>query len=165
MVGEDYAFAPAADDADGDALTFTIRNRPGWATFDSRTGTLAGTPESADVGTTLDVTISVSDGATTTALPGFDLEVTARPAGSALVSWTAPTRNADDSDLDDLAGFTVHYGTASGSLSETATVNDSEATSASIGGLSPGTWFFAVAAFDTSGNASERSAEVSKVIE
>ena len=164
IAGEFYEFSPTASDADGDALTFSIGNRPAWATFDSATGTLAGTPATTDVGTTTDVTISVSDGTDSAALAAFDLEVTERPAGSALVSWTAPTTNADGTGLNDLAGFTIYYGTSPGSLVETATVNDVMATSASIGDLVPGTWYFAVTAFDTSGNESVQSAEVSKVI-
>lgn len=32
-VGSAYAFSPSASDADGDALTFSIANKPAWATF------------------------------------------------------------------------------------------------------------------------------------
>ena len=47
---------------------------------------------------------------------------------------------------------------------ETAVVNDPTATSAEIGDLDPGTWYFAVTAFDDADNHSELSAEVSKVV-
>ena len=73
-----YAFQPSASDPDGDALTFTITGRPRWATFDTATGRLAGTPE-GDAGVERDIVIRVSDGAATTALPTFSITVTAAP--------------------------------------------------------------------------------------
>ena len=33
-----YSFQPTADDANGDALTFSVANKPVWATFSSATG-------------------------------------------------------------------------------------------------------------------------------
>ncbi len=46
QVGQVYQFTPVASDADGDALTFSIQNRPEWATFSPITGRLDGTPPS-----------------------------------------------------------------------------------------------------------------------
>jgi len=43
-VGRSYAFRPTARDPDGQRLVFTIANRPAWATFDRRSGHLAGLP-------------------------------------------------------------------------------------------------------------------------
>jgi len=73
--GVAYAFQPTAADADGNTLTFSIVNRPSWATFSSTTGRLSGTPTSANVGTTSGITISVSDGTVSTALPAFSIAV------------------------------------------------------------------------------------------
>lgn len=39
----DYSFMPKATDADGDNLTYSIKNKPGWASFDAATGKLSGT--------------------------------------------------------------------------------------------------------------------------
>src|SRR5688500_17785692 len=36
-----YSFSPAANDADGDPLTFQIQNKPAWATFSTVTGQLS----------------------------------------------------------------------------------------------------------------------------
>src|SRR5262245_2927361 len=44
-----YTFTPTASDPDGDALTFSIANRPTWATFNSTNGTLQGTPGAANI--------------------------------------------------------------------------------------------------------------------
>lgn len=162
--GQPYSFTPTASDADGDSLTFSIEMRPSWANFDPATGSLTGTPGTTDIGTSPGVTISVSDGTDSASLAPFDLEVQQIPLGSATVSWDVPTTNADGSDLDDLAGFNIHYGLASGNYSDTEVINDNTATSVVITDLQPGTWYFAVSAFDDAGNRSALSAEANKVI-
>ncbi|AQT59139.1 fibronectin type III domain-containing protein [Cellvibrio sp. PSBB023] len=73
-----YSFIPTASDVDvGDALTFSITNKPSWASFNPATGALTGTPTGADVGTTTGIVISVSDGTLSASLPAFTLEVVA----------------------------------------------------------------------------------------
>ncbi|KAF7781594.1 hypothetical protein PRUB_b0870 [Pseudoalteromonas rubra] len=74
---EAYTFTPTANDVDvGDSLTFSIANQPAWASFDTQTGTLSGTPTNDSVGTTADIVISVSDGTETVSLAAFSLTVT-----------------------------------------------------------------------------------------
>lgn len=60
--GSAYSFTPTSADADGDTRTFAITNKPAWATFNTATGALTGTPGSADKGTFAGVGISVNDG-------------------------------------------------------------------------------------------------------
>ena len=74
--GVAYAFQPQAVDADGDALTFSIGNRPSWAAFDTSTGRLSGTPGIGDVGSYASIAISVSDGTANAQLPSFTITVT-----------------------------------------------------------------------------------------
>lgn len=69
--------------------------------------------------------------------------------GTASVSWVAPTSNEDGSDLLDLAGFKVLYGTSADALTETALVDDNTRTSYTAQSLAPGTWYFAARAFNT----------------
>ena len=159
-----YTFTPVASDADGDTLVFSISNQPAWSSFETDTGTLSGTPSVTDIGTSLSVSISVSDGQSSTALTPFDLEVLPTAFGSATISWDAPTTNADDSQLYDLAGFRIHYGTTSNSYTFTQPVNDPIATSAVVSGLEEGTYYFSVTAVDLSDNESAHSPEVSKEI-
>lgn len=71
-----YSFVPLADDPDNDPLTFSITNEPTWATFDTATGELSGTPALVDVGITTGIVITVTDGASDASLPAFDLTVT-----------------------------------------------------------------------------------------
>lgn len=73
-----YSFVPAATDVDtGSVLTFSITNKPTWASFNAATGALTGTPANTDAGKVTGIVISVSDGTATTALPAFDIEVIA----------------------------------------------------------------------------------------
>ncbi|BDX07891.1 putative Ig domain-containing protein [Planctobacterium marinum] len=74
-VGQSYSFTPQASDPDGDSLTFSIENQPGWTAFDSETGTLSGAPQDSDIGTYAGIVISVSDGFDSVSLQAFDLEV------------------------------------------------------------------------------------------
>jgi hypothetical protein len=75
--GSSYSFTPTAGDPNGAALTFSVSNRPAWLTFSSATGTLAGTPAAANVGTYPGIVISVSDGTNSASLPAFSIQVTA----------------------------------------------------------------------------------------
>ncbi|TMO84805.1 Ig-like domain-containing protein, partial [Pseudoalteromonas spongiae] len=73
--GKAYSFTPIASDVDGDTLTFSITNKPSWATFNTSSGTLSGIPSASDIGITSGISISVSDGALSAALPAFNIEV------------------------------------------------------------------------------------------
>lgn len=162
--GQPYSFTPTASDADRDTLTFSIDKPPSWASFDTATGSLTGTPETTDIGISPGVTISVSDGTDSASLAPFDLEVQSIQLGSATVSWDIPTTNADGSDLNDLAGFNIHYGLTSENYSDIEVITNDTATSGVITDLQPGTWYFVVSAFDQAGNRSALSAEVNKVV-
>ena len=71
-----YTFTPTASDPDGNTLTFSIANRPTWATFNPTNGTLQGTPGAAHIRTYSNIVISVSDGTASTPLPEFSIAVT-----------------------------------------------------------------------------------------
>jgi hypothetical protein len=76
VAGQSYGFTPTASGAGG-SLTFTIANMPGWASFDSGTGQLNGTPALSDVGTYANIQISVADGQASATLPAFSITVLA----------------------------------------------------------------------------------------
>ena len=82
VAGTRYAFQPTASDANRDTLKFKIQGRPGWATFNSVTGALTGTPTSANLGTYSNIVISVSDGrrgSSWVSLPAFSVTVEPDP--------------------------------------------------------------------------------------
>jgi hypothetical protein len=91
-VGVAYAFQPTAADANGNALIFSIFNKPGWGTFDTSTGRLSGTPTVPY--THSNITIRVSDGLLTASLPVFTISVTGAPAGSAPIISGMPIKTA-----------------------------------------------------------------------
>lgn len=81
---------------------------------------------------------------------------------SVTLDWDATTTRADGSALT-VAGYRVSYGTAPGSYGSTVDIGD--ATTCVIEGLTTGnTYFFVVTSYDSSGNESEPSNEISKDI-
>ena len=76
-VGGSYSFTPTGADADGNSLGYTLSNRPTWASFNTSTGRLSGTPTSSHVGTYSNIKITVSDGKATASLPVFAITVRA----------------------------------------------------------------------------------------
>ncbi|MGH8188057.1 MAG: putative Ig domain-containing protein [Steroidobacteraceae bacterium] len=138
QVSQAYSFQPSASDADGDSLTYSIANRPTWATFSTSTGRLSGTPATAHVGNYANISIRVSDGRATTSLPAFAINVQALPNRAPTISGSPPTTvtvgnaysftpSAADPDNDTL-GFTIQnrpswatFTTATGRLSGTPT--------------------------------------------
>lgn len=90
-VGVQYSFTPTASDPNGNALTYSITNRPSWATFNASTGRLSGTPASRHIGTYSNVVIRVSDGKATAQLPAFSIAVTNVANRAPTISGTPPT--------------------------------------------------------------------------
>lgn len=155
--GTAYNFVPAATDADGDALTFSIQNKPEWATFVAATGQLSGMPDAAEVGTYSNIAISVSDGKASGTLGPFSVTVSALSNGRVTLSWTAPTENTDGTALTDLAGYKIRYGTSAGSLTNTIDVSTAGISTYIVEDLAPATWYFAVAAVTAAGVESDHS--------
>lgn len=155
--GSAYSFRPTASDADGNALTYSIANKPAWASFNTSTGQLSGTPSASYVGTFSNITIRVSDGIATTSLPVFSISVVSVSSGGATLSWTPPTSNTDGTTLTNLAGYRIAYGTSSSALTSTIQVANPGLSSYSLSNLAPGTYYFAVRAYTSSGTESSNS--------
>jgi hypothetical protein len=163
-IGNTYAFMPTTTDADGDTLTFSISNQPGWAVFDTATGELRGVPTVADVGTYPNITISVTDGSLTASLGSFSIDVSQVAVGAATLSWTAPTENEDGSTLTDLAGYRIYYGTSSGNYTTTIVIDNPSITTYVVEDLSPATYYFAAKSYTSLGIESKFSGEAVKTI-
>ena len=164
-VNQPYAFQPTAVDPDGDKVTFNVYNKPAWATFDTSTGKLAGTPSSSSTGTFSNVTIVASDGASSSQLGPFDITVASTAAtGSATLSWQPPTENTDGSPLTNLAGYVIRYGTKVDALALEVRISNPGITTSMIEGLTPATWYFTVSAYTSAGVESAPSATGSKTV-
>ena len=162
--GNAYAFQPTAVDANGDALAFSISNKPSWATFSTATGRLSGAPQAGDVATYSGIVISVSDGKSVATLPAFAIAVTQISTGSAALSWTPPTANTDGSALVDLAGYRIYYGSTANALDQVIEVSNPGIASYVVESLPTGTHYFAVKAYSANGTESSNSAIASKKI-
>ncbi len=168
-----YGFQSWATDNDGRAVTYSIKNKPAWATFDTKYGHLYGIPTSASVGTYASIVISASDGLSSASLPAFSITVTGTASGttssttstgSAMLQWHPPTQNTNGSTLTNLAGYTIKYGTNASSLSSTVKLTNPGLTSYQIDGLAAGTYYFAIAAYNSSGATSSLSSLVTKIV-
>jgi hypothetical protein len=148
-VGTEYRFTPTATYAAGTTPNFAIKNKPGWATFDTAAGTLSGSPAATDVGVDAQILITASDGTQSATLASFSISVTAAAGNPITLSWTAPSLNSNGSTLTDLAGYHIYYGASAAAMNSVITVNGAADTSLVISHLTPGTWYIAVAAFNS----------------
>jgi len=162
LVGTPYAFTPTVTEASGTALTFAIVNCPSWATFNTATGELSGTPSPADIGTYSNISISVSGESVAAALAPFSIAVTEVASGTAMLSWVAPTQNTDGTPLLNLTGYQISYGTDPKALTQSVNVAAANLDSYVVRNLLPGTWYFAVQAYTASNVESVASTMVSK---
>jgi hypothetical protein len=162
--GAAYSFTPTAADANKNALSFSIRNKPDWAKFSTTSGALSGTPAADDVGTYANIQISVSDGKASVALPAFTISVNQMSAGNATLDWIPPTENTDGSVLANLAGYNVRYGTSSDQLTQVIKLANPGLTSYVVDNLTTGTWYFAITSYAANGVESSKSGVVSTTI-
>lgn len=84
-------------------------------------------------------------------------------ASTTTLFWKPPETRIDGSLLDDLAGFKIYFGTSK--LTYTNSIDVKLVTRYTLLNLPKGTWYFAVTAYDSSGNESPFSNELSKTIE
>lgn len=80
-------------------------------------------------------------------------------------SWTPPTQNTDGSPLTNLAGYRIHYGLAADQLTQSLQVANASLRTYFVDGLAPGTYYFAMRAYTTSGAESALSNITSKVVQ
>jgi hypothetical protein len=84
--------------------------------------------------------------------------------GSATLTWTAPTKNTDGSPIAGLAGYHIYYGTDPNHFTQTIKIIGAATTKYVVNGLSSGTYYFAVSAYNATGQESAKSNIASKSI-
>lgn len=98
-----------------------------------------------------------------------EIETTEQPApgpSSELLSWVPPTQNTDGSPLTDLVGYAIYVSQDLSSLGTGGTfVAVPSATSYRVEGLTPGTWYFAIAAVATDDRRSALSNIIQKFVQ
>jgi hypothetical protein len=164
-VGALYTFTPTASDPDGDTLTFSIANKPSWASFNTANGSLTGTPSAANAATYSNIVISVSDGTSSASLPAFSITVNQTSNGSATLIWTPVTQNTNGTVLTDLAGYKVYYGRSASAMNTVVVLANPSLTTYLVTELSSGTWYFGVTAYARDGTHSALSNIGTKTIQ
>ena len=164
-IGATYTFTPNATDPDNDSLTFSVQNKPGWATFSTSTGRLSGEPVASDVGVYSNILISVSDGTHTASITPFAITVEDSVRLSTTLSWTPPTEYEDGAALTDLAGYKIYWKSGPGSYTDSVTIDNPGITSYVVENLAPGTYEFVATAFNASGMESRYSSPATKVLQ
>jgi len=163
--GNQYSFTPTANDIDSDTLTYSITNKPAWASFNTATGALSGTPTTA--GTYSNIVISVSDGTASTSLASFNIVVsTPATVGTASLSWSPPTEYTNNTPLASLAGYAIYYGTTRGIYPNKITLSNPGLTTYVVENLTGGnrTYYFVMTAIDNMGRESGYSNVVVRTI-
>jgi len=164
VIDQPYSFTPSAQDIDGDTLTFAIVNRPGWATFDSLTGELSGTPVAGDSSVYDNIVITVSDGELIASLPPFAINVTQVATNSIMLTWTPPTEYEDGTPLSDLAAYKIYYGQFEGNYPSQISIDNPGLTSHMVENLPPNTYFFVATSINSTGFESEFSNVVTRTV-
>ena len=166
--GHAYSFQPAASDPNGLRLAFVISNKPVWASFNTATGALSGTPTAAHAGTYPNITITAYDGYQKAVLPTFSIVVQgsttastppvkppptngSQTTGAATLSWQPPTQTTSGGMLTNLAGYRIYYGTTPNRLAQSVNIANPGITRYVIGGLTAATWYFQMTAYDHNG--------------
>ena len=167
--GQLYTFVPAATDPEGGSLGFSIQNRPAWASFDTVTGKLSGTPSASQKKSYTNIVISVSDGSHSVSLPAFSIAVTDVGAGTpgvgaATLSWMPPSANTDGTPIQDLAGYEIRFGKSATVLDQIISIQNPSISTYVVEGLGSGTWYFSVVAVNKQGATSQPSNVASKTI-
>jgi len=151
-VGTGYAFQPTVSPSSA-GITYTATGLPAWLSFNASTGALGGTPAVKDEGTTGHITIAASNGRSSASLTPFTIQVkgVVSATESIKLSWAAPTKNADGTPVTDLVGYHIYYGPNSSELTTKIDVVGAASTTYVVVGLSSGTYYFSLVAYNSSG--------------
>ncbi len=159
-----YRFTPTVKDSDADLLTYSISNKPSWASFDRATGILTGVPNHADIGTTSNINISVTD-AFSFAVPLGEFSITVEST-TVVLSWVAPTQNADSKplSLSEIKGYKIYTGTDANNLTFLFDTKDSSINEHTIRNLAAAKHYYAITTYNQSEMESVFSVIASKTI-
>jgi hypothetical protein len=101
--------------------------------------------------------LTACDSSDTSSAVGTTSMTAQAPTDSATLSWAAPTENTNGTPDTNLAGYHIYYGTEPNDLAQTIDVPGAANTTYVITGLSPGTYYFAVNAYNGLGVDSDLS--------
>ncbi|BCA53033.1 hypothetical protein W02_01730 [Nitrospira sp. KM1] len=142
----------------GGNLSWSVTDPVDWVIKSVDSGTTPGSvsvslyPNGLPAGTyTTNVTVTASGVSGSPKVIPVTMTVGSGSTASASLSWNANSES-------DLAGYKVYYGTSSGNY--TSSINVGKVTNYTVTGLATGrTYYFALTAYDTTGNESAKSSE------
>jgi len=152
-VGVTFDYEPVAQDPESDTLRFSAANLPAWASLDTTSGRISGTPGPNDAGVYESISITVADATHKVVTAPFSITVNPALEGSGVASlqWETPPSKVSGEPLDDLAGYRILYGRSSSDLDHSVLITDPATTSYQFSTLTSGVWYFAVVAVNSSG--------------
>jgi hypothetical protein len=134
----------------------------GFGLLGSQLTTSAYTDAAVAVGTTYYYCVTATDAggneSAASSVVSAQLAPLPPPPTSLTLAWVVPATNVDGTALTDLGGFKVCYGSQSGAYTSATDVGN--VTEFTFSSFPAGTYYFAVRAYDTSGNESAPSNEV-----
>ena len=108
--------------------------------------------------------VGSANGASSTASSSSSASSTSK---SITLSWSPPTQNSDGTSLTNLAGYTLHYGTASqdytGRIEITSPTQTSYVVSTST--FPPGKYYFSISAYNAQQVSSSMSGEITVIVD
>jgi|HubBroStandDraft_5_1064220.scaffolds.fasta_scaffold20986_3 hypothetical protein len=127
----------------------------------SSTGTTSSTPPQTVADTGSGTSTSTTGGSSSTTAPP-----TSTPTSSTVVTlgWVAPTQNSNGTPITGLAGYKIHYGTASQDYTQVVSISNPSLSRYVLDSLSSGTYYFAITAYNTQGVESPLSGEISTTL-
>ena len=135
------------------------------ATSTTSTSTTGSNPQTAaDSGTSTSgssTSGSTTSGSTTTTGSAGSTAPTTVAGTSLTLGWVAPTQNSNGTLITDLAGYKIHYGTASANYTKVVAVSNPSLSRYVLDSLESGTYFFAITAYNSKGIESSLSGEIS----
>lgn len=102
--------------------------------------------------------------ATSQATTGVGNNPPTASSSAVTINWMPPTENTDGTALTNLSGYDIHYGTSSGNYTQSITVSNPGIATYVVDNLTPGTYYFSVAAVNAEGTESPMSSEVSATV-
>lgn len=115
-------------------------------------------------------TVADTGSGTTTTTTGGSSSTTApppsTPASSSAVTlgWQAPTQNSNGTPITNLAGYKIHYGTATQDYTQVVQVSNPSLSRFVMDSLPSGTYYFAIAAYNTQGVEGPLSGEITTTL-
>jgi hypothetical protein len=138
------------------------------ATSTTSTSTTGSNPQTAaDSGTSTSgssTSGSTTSGSTTTTGSAGSTAPTTVAGTSLTLGWVAPTQNSNGTLITDLAGYKIHYGTASANYTKVVAVSNPSLSRYVLDSLESGTYFFAITAYNSKGIESTLSGEISATL-